>query len=162
MKLYEIAQNYKNLLELLDDETIPAEVVAQALQEVGDELEVKADNVVKFIKTLEHEVEAYKAEEKRLATNRKAIETKIETMKAYLLTNMQSTGKKEITTPLFKLKIAKTPASVKITDELAIPQRFIKENITYTISKTDIKEALKNGEIVEGATLEAGERLNIK
>lgn len=162
MKLYEIAESYRNLQELLEDETIPVEVVNEALQQVEGEFEYKAENIIKLIKSLEGEIAVYKEEEKRMASNRKALEAKTANLKDYLLNNMQGMNKKEVKAGLFKLKIARNPVSLKIEDESKIPTQFVNEVVTKVIDKTAIKEALKSGEIIEGCSLEQGERLNIK
>ena len=45
-------------------------------------------------------------------------------------------------------------------DETLIPKEFMREKITYEPDKKAIKEAIQDGEIIEGARLE--EKLNIQ
>ncbi|MFR5747044.1 MAG: siphovirus Gp157 family protein, partial [Romboutsia timonensis] len=77
MKLYELTQNYLNLQELLENPEIPAEMIETALNEVGGQIEDKAENIAKLIKTLEADVSGFKAEEKRLADRRKSLENRV-------------------------------------------------------------------------------------
>lgn len=160
IKLYEIAENFRNLQELLEDETIPAEVIEAALNEVQGTFEEKAENIVSFIKSLEGEVAAYREEEKRLAANRRTIENKVESMKNYLFSNMQVMGCKNIKTPLFKISVKKNPASVMIDNLEAIPEDYLV--FKMEADKKKLAEVLKAGETVEGCHLEQKESLSIK
>ena len=73
MKLYELAENYNELLEILDNEEATAEELADTLDGINDAIEVKVDNICRVRKYLEGKVEVYKAEAKRLtnASSRK-------------------------------------------------------------------------------------------
>lgn len=160
IKLYEIAENFKNIQALLEDETIPAEVIEAALQEIQGKFEDKAENIVNFIKSMEAEALAYREEEKRLAANRKALENKAESMKNYLFTNMKVMGYTTVKTPLFKLNVKKNPASVVVDDLAIIPEDFLV--FTMEANKKKLAEKLKAGEQVEGCHLEQKESLSIR
>lgn len=60
MKLYDLAQNYLNLQGLLEDETVGTDVINKALNEVGGEIEDKAENIAILIKNLESDAEGFK------------------------------------------------------------------------------------------------------
>lgn len=90
MKLYDLAQNYLNLQGLLEDETVGTDVINKALNEVGGEIEDKAENIAILIKNLESDAEGFKREEERLATKRSAVENRIKGLKTYLDTTMLS------------------------------------------------------------------------
>ena len=51
MKLYELTESYLNLQELLENPEVPQALITAALEQVGEELEVKAENIAKLIKT---------------------------------------------------------------------------------------------------------------
>lgn len=74
--LYEITERYNNLLELLDNEEITEDVLSSALNDVQDEFNEKALNIVKFIKNLESDVNGLDAEEKRLKAKKMAYKNK--------------------------------------------------------------------------------------
>ena len=69
---------------------------------------------------------------------------------------------KAIETPIGKISVVNNAESVEIYDESLIDKKFIKTKIEETISKTDIKNAIKNGEEVQGARLVRNTRLAIK
>lgn len=160
MKLYEIADRYKNLEELVGNEGIPQNMVLSALAEVQEEFEVKADNLVRIIRNYEAECEAYKLEEKRLADKRKAAENKIQNLKDYLKSNMIILDKKKIKTSLFNLNIQNSQPSVELVNEELIPQEYIV--VKKEVAKKPLLEALKQGIEVPGATIRQSQNLRIK
>ncbi|WP_283699127.1 siphovirus Gp157 family protein [Clostridium perfringens] len=160
MNLYELAQNYLNLQELLENPEVPRELILESLGEVGGELEEKAENIAKLIKTIDLEVKAIEEEEKRLANNRKAMKNKSKALKDYLEGAMISTGKTKFKGNLFSFNIQKNAPSVDIIDENLIPKEFIE--FEPIIKKKEILAALKNGEVIEGVRLKQTESLRIR
>ena len=160
MKLYELTQNYLNLLDLLENPEVPAEVVQVALEEVEGNFEDKAENIIKLIKSVEGDIKAYKEEELRLSTRRKILENKVTNLKEYLESSLKAIGKKEIKGKLFTLRIQKNAPSVVIDDLNTIPKEYL--TVIEKIDKTKLKEDLKNGLEIPGARLEASESLRIR
>ena len=77
MKLYEIAESYKNLLEVLEnteENEELQELVKKSMEEIEGDLTEQCKNICMIIKNYEADIKAYKEEEKRLATNRKRLE----------------------------------------------------------------------------------------
>ena len=74
VSLFDISERYLNIAELLDNPDIPEEMLVEALDEIKEEFTAKADNVVRFIKSIEGDCETLKKEEKRLSEKRKALE----------------------------------------------------------------------------------------
>ena len=161
MKLYELTQNYLNLLDLLENPEVPAEMVQAALEEVEGNFEDKAENIIKLIKSVEGDIKAYKEEEIRLSTRRRTLENKVINLKVYLESSLKAIGKKEIKGKLFTLKIQKNAPSVVIDDLNTIPKEYLKESLIL-VDKTKLKEDLKNGLEIAGARLEASESLRIR
>ena len=161
MKLYELTENYRNLQDLLDNPEIDQDLITNALDEVGEQLEEKAENIAKLIKTLEVEVNGYKTEEKRLADRRKTLENRITGLKSYIDAAMKATGKKKFKGQLFSFNIQKNPPSVNITDSTLIPKEYYIEQEPVLDKKTVLAE-LKNGVIVPGTELKQTESLRIR
>ena len=161
MNLYELTENYRNLQELLDNPEIDQEIITNALDEVGEQLEEKAENIAKLIKTLEVEVNGYKTEEKRLADRRKTLENRITGLKSYIDAAMKATGKKKFKGQFFSFNIQKNPPSVNITDSTLIPKEYYIEQEPVLDKKTVLAE-LKNGVIVPGTELKQTESLRIR
>lgn len=162
MKLYELNQNYMNMLELLENPEIPEEVIQEGLNKIGEDIDLKVENMAKLIRTIDLQAKAYKEEEKRIANNRKVLENKVKNLKSYIQESMISTNKKKIKGNIFTLSIQKNAPSVNITDLDNIPDEYKKKEIVITPDKKAIKDLLKQGEIVEGAELKQTESLRIR
>ena len=161
MKLYELTQNYLNLQELLENEEIPKEMITEALDNVGEELEAKAENIAKLIKTLEVDITGYKAEELRLSNKRKSLENRVKSLKEYLDNAMKVTGKIKFKGQLFSFSIQKNPPSVNVIDEKLIPEEyFIPQE--PALDKKRLLSDLKSGIKVEGAEVKQTESLRIR
>lgn len=160
-KLYELSQNYNNLLELLDNQDIPQEVVTEALNQVGEEIEVKAENIAKLIKTLEVDINGFKEEEKRLADRRKSLENKVKCLKTYLEDTMKATGKTKFKGQLFSFNIQKNAPSLNIEAEDNIPKNFYIEQAPVLDKKSLLAE-IKQGLEVTGVTIKQTESLRIR
>ena len=160
MRLYQMTQNYLNLQELLENPEVPEEIVLKSLGELDEELEEKAENIAKLIKTLELESKAIKEEETRLATNRKVMENKAKRLKEYLESSMIATGKIKFKRKLFSFNIQKNAPSVEIDNFELLPKKFIE--FEPKAKKKEILAALKNGEVIEGVRLKQTESLRIR
>lgn len=161
MKLYELTENYLNLQELLENPEVPQELITNALDQVGEELEVKAENIAKLIKTLEVDIAGFKEEEKRLSDRRKSLENKVKNLKEYLDRAMKATGKTEFKGKLFSFNIQKNAPGVSIIDEKLIPKEYLIEQAPV-IDKKAILNDLKNGEDIPGVEIKQTESLRIR
>lgn len=164
MTLYELTEDYMNLLELAEDPDIDEQAFTDTLEGIDGALEDKAEGYAKVIRTLEGDAAACDAESKRLRNKKQTIENNIRRMKAALQYAMQATGKTKFKTALFSFGIQKNPAAVVIDEGYIenIPDRFLIPQDPQ-IDKKAIKEALKAGEDLEGlAHLESTESLRIR
>lgn len=162
--LYEITQDYLQILSMMEDPELDPQTLADTMEAVEGELEIKAENYAKVMKNLEADVAGIKAEIDRLSERKKTIENNIKNMKSALQMAMETTGKTKFKTELFSFGIRKNAPSV-IMDEPYIenvPERFLKYS-EPTINRSAIKEAIQNGENLEGlAHLEQSSSLSIR
>lgn len=159
-KLYELANNYRNLIELIDREDVEQDLIQNALKECQGDIEEKVDNIIKLIKNTESDIEGYKAEEKRLNARRKSLENTVTSLKNYLDSTLKGLGLTEVKTKLFNCKFQKSKASVLIQEQELIPKDFIV--MEEKVDKKKLYDALKAGEKIEGASLKENESLRIK
>lgn len=166
MKLYEIATQYQNIAELLaDPEFADNQDITTALDNIEDDFNNKAVNVVKAINIAEHDIDAIDSEIKRLTAMKKARQNRIDEIKNYLKFNMQKTGIYKIECPLFKISYSERAQSAVEIDEKLFMDNNINEdfvNVKITPNKTAIKDALKRGENVIGAKLVDSQVLTIE
>lgn len=150
MKLYELSKAYQNLLDMQDE--LDEQTFTDTLETIQDEVEHKAENTAKIIRTMEAEAKALKEEEERLAYRRKSIENRIRRLKDYLLDNLEASGVNKVKGKHLSVRIQKTPPSVNILDEKAIPEQFYVEQ-QPKLNKKALIEELKNGGKITGAEL---------
>lgn len=164
MTIYELTGELLSLYEMAEDPEIDAECLADTIEAVSGEFEIKADGYVKVIKQMEADAEALKKEADRLTERKRTIEKNIERIKSTLQNAMNKTGKTKFKTELFSFSIRKNPAKVILADGIDIDNvdaEFIKF-ADPEIDKSAVKEALKNGVELSWARLEQGESLSIK
>lgn len=168
MKLYELVQEEQHLNELflaaIDEETgeiKDSQVLDELETELKNALTTKSAGIIKVIRQQESDIEIVEAEIERLKAVKERMKKGVEGFKHYIKYNMVQMDLKKIETPLGNLSLRQTTAT-DIYDESVLPKEFLKEKITYTPSKTDIKKALQNGEEVPGARLVVNTNLNIK
>jgi len=162
--LYQLAAEYRADLETLADLDLPPEAVADTLESLGGELQVKAQNVVAFMRNLESTAAAIKEAEASMAARRKAIENRVASLKRYVLDAMQSNGIQRIDCPLFAISIAKNPPAVEIFDERQLPNDYLTDPPppAPVPDKKLIAQVLKAGHDVPGARLVQGVRLAVR
>lgn len=155
MKIYEIPGALRDLLDRLDADPDTGEVDGDALAayaEYQGQAAEKLEGTACYVRELEAEAEAIKAEEDRLAKRRKALENKAARLKTYLMPALEAVGGK-VKGVMASLRISRTQA-VKVLDLEALPEAFRRIKTTIDPDKTAIKKALKSGEDIPGAVLE--------
>jgi len=159
MNLYELKENYLKVLELIES---GEEGLEDTLESINDAIEVKAENYAKLIRNLEGNVNTLKTEIERLNDRKKSFENSIDRLKENLKLAMIQTGKEKIKTDLFNITVANNPAAVNIPNEDLIPDEFIRYETIKKIDRIAIRDALKNGAIMDFAELTVGKGLRIK
>lgn len=164
LKLYEIANQYRELEALADSGEIPAEVIRDTLEALGGDLEAKATNVAKFVRNLEANADLIDQAAEAMRQRAARIRKRAESVKAYLLWNMQTTGITKIEAPEFVIALRDNPPSVRIMDGARIPAEYMvqPEPPPPRPDRKAIAAALKAGKNVDGCYLEAGQRVEIR
>ena len=151
LSLYQITNAFPALME---SEEITPEDKAKIEEELTILLQQKSQNIIGYTKNIELTINAMKEEEDRIASNRKTLENKLARFKQYVKECMENNGITKIETGLGTLSIAKSPVSVEIVNEEAIPNNFKQEIVTVKVDKTKIKENFKEtGEIPDGVNI---------
>lgn len=165
--IYELTTEYLELMAMMADPDVDPQIIADTMEAIDGEIEVKADNYAKIMKSLESDANGLKAEEKRLQERRQTIEKNIDNMKQRLQTMMKTTGKTKFKTDLFSFNIAKNGGKAPLIIEEGtttdnVPLEYIKF-MDPVLDNESIRNALEAGETLEFAKLgERGESLRIK
>ena len=163
MKLYELTDQYDEVINLLYDGETDEQTILDTLESIEGEIEDKADNYARIIKNLSAEAEMVK-EADRLDRRRKSLEARADWLKRTLKANMEFIGKTKFKTALFSFSISKNGGKqpMMITENLGeIPNKYLIQQDPL-INKEAIRELLKEKE-VDWARLEPyGTHLNIR
>ncbi len=162
--LFEIAAQYRADTDKLADLDLDDQTLADTLESMGGELEVKAQNVVFFARNLEATAAAIKEAEAQMAKRRKAMENRSAGLLKYVQTCMEVAGISKIECPHFKLAIQNNPPSVNVFEPGLIPAEYMHQPDTPPAvpDKPSIAAALKAGKDVPGAVLTTSTKLAIK
>lgn len=154
MNIYEINKEIMGCIDLETGEIINFE----RLKELKLEKNEKIENIALWIKNLNAESEAIKEEIKALSERKERKEKKLEQLKEFLSNILEN---QKFETARVAISYRKS-ASLNILDEAKIDKQFIKEVITTSIDKMAIKEAIKAGQVVEGAEIVEKQNIQIK
>ena len=159
MNLYELTENFLAVQTSIEEGNTD---LIDTLEAIEGAIEVKAQGIIAVTRNITSQIDAIKAEEKRLADMRKARENHLKRLKEYVLDNMQQTGKQQIKTELGVMRIQASPARLVVNKPEDVPaeyQTIIPEH--YEVDNERVKEALKAGKEVPGAELVQGVHLRI-
>jgi len=147
-----------DLVELDLDAPENQEIMVKTFNALG----VKVDSYVAVNQFAESQIERFKNEIEFLTRQKKKFETLQENLKNRALFALQTLDKKEIKSQTGH-KISWTKyESVMIDDISLLPDWAVKKTTTLTANKTQIKEALKANQKVDGAHLEVNTYAMIK
>jgi hypothetical protein len=162
--LYQLAAEYRDAAERMADLDLPAEVIADTLEGLAGDIEVKATNTAQMVRNIETLAEQIKAAEKAMAERRKALEARADWLRSYLLANLIAAGISKVESPWFSLTVRQNPPSVALDDVSLIPTDYWRAVLPPppAIDKVAIKAAIEAGHDVPGARVVRGQRLDIK
>ncbi|OHR51890.1 siphovirus Gp157 family protein [Staphylococcus sp. HMSC056D08] len=158
--LFNLNQDYKELLDLME-QGIEPEVLKDTMESIEASIDVKVDNTIGLIRSVEGDIETVDKEIKRLQTVKKQKQTFIHTLKTLLqdmLEYRQLQNYRTTTNYIYKRRNA---PSVFITNEKLIDKSYFIEQAPK-LDKKALKEDIQNGADVPGAELHESESLVIK
>lgn len=159
--LYEIDGMVLTVLEnglIFDEETGEILWDEDNFAQLEMERNAKLEAVACYVKGLEAEAAAIRAEEKALASRRQVKESKAERLRDYLTRSMEMMGDTKLETARVALSFRKSEA-VELDERLLSDEWFVAK---YAPDKAGIKKALKAGIHVAGAELVERRNLQIK
>lgn len=152
MNLYEINQE---IMTCWDEET--GEILdVQRFDALQLALEDKLEGIGCYIKNLEAEAAALKAEEQAFAARRKRAENKAASLKNYLSGYLQGCP---FETLRVKVSFRKSE-SLEVLESAVIPEEYLKYSVD--VNKADLKAAVKAGLVLDGVQLVQRNNIQIK
>lgn len=127
------------------------------IDNVGTALAEKAESYIFVTRRLEANAAFFKEEAEKYTRAAKALCNASDRLKDKLKEAMVATGKDEIIGDTMKIVLSDSQPKLVVEDETKIPQSF--KIVKYEIDKSRIKDLLKTGEEIPGASLETGKTL---
>ncbi len=162
MNIYQIQNEFQLIIaEVINNEGEITPEIETALTINKEQLQSKAVDYSYVIKQLDSDCEQIDAELKRLQQLKKVRTNLSDRLKNTISNAMNLYEVEKIETPLIKL-LFRNSESVEITNESQLDACFIVTKTVTSPDKKAIKDAIKNGEIVTGATISYNKNLQIK
>ena len=161
MTIYELTQEYMELLAMAEDEHTDSKTIADTMEAIQGEIEEKADGYAKIMLELNAEAEGIGKEIDRLTNKKRSLENNVKYMKQRLQIAMEATGLKKFKTSLFSFGIQKNPPGLVIDDYDKIPEEYMVPQ-PPKVDNARIKEELKSGVEFGWAHLSQSESLRIR
>jgi hypothetical protein len=153
MNLFEIDSALQQCFDAETGEILNPE----SLEALSMEREQKIENIALWIKDLEAEAQALKAEKQAFEERQKAAERKAASLKKYLLSALGGENFKTIKAAVTFRKSQK----VEVPDVYKLNENFVRYS-EPTADKAAIKKAIQAGQTVEGATLVESLSISVK
>ena len=158
-QLYVLTQSYNQLLEMLEEGE--NEAITNTLEAIQEDIEDKAENIAKIIRTLDADVNVLKEEEKRMADRRRSLENKRDYLKEYLQQQLEFAGLQKIKRPTLTVAIQNNPPSVEVLDETLIPSHYMIPQPSK-VDKKSILSLLKDGQNIPGVEMKQSRSVRIR
>lgn len=163
-ELYRLTGDYINaynaLMESVDDETGEVDIsLVEKFNEIEGEFDEKVEQTNYVRMSLISEAEEIDDTIKRLERRRDGIKRHAKSLEDYII-NAMTTANRDKIKGKYAVVVLRSAKKTVIDDVALLEDRFIR--FKKEPDKTAIKEAIKNGEVVEGARVEESNYLQIK
>ncbi len=162
--LYDLMGDYDAIQQAFEDDDITMgelEELLDALEESKDDLRVKVDNICRLLGNTKGDIAKFRAEEKRLAARRKAMENKEKRVRDWLKSTMDILDVEKMKTNTFEVSIVEQGHKVIVVDEDQVPEEFLR--VKKSADMTKIQRAYKeDGEIVSGCDVVMQKAMRIR
>lgn len=151
MKLYEIPGTIRAALERIEVDEETGEIINAAdLDAVEAEAHEKLESTALYVRELNAEADALKAEIERLTDRRRSLEKRSTFLKCLMLQGLDALGAPKLKTPMVTISIRTSRAVDLDADALdKLPESFVR--VKREADKTAIKSAIEGGFDVPGA-----------
>lgn len=164
MTLYELSEQFAQLMEAIENGEIPEEAIADTLEGLTGDFDEKADNIACIIKNELAIADRIKYESDQMYERMSAHNKRAKFLKEYLSKQMQRAGRKKIETARNCISFHPSIRTVVDNENEFVREYpdYCKQDIAYKIDKAAIRAALKSGREIKGAHLEQSQNIQIK
>lgn len=176
MRLFDLTSAFQNLLELAAE----GEDFEAALDELRGDIEEKAENYAKVIKSLEAEAAAISEEAKKLQAKAQHRTNAVDRLKAHLMAGLEAADIDKVTGELYTVALQNSSPSVEVEDWSQLPDAYVFGTVKLpwqeitdmgftatseepTIDRRAILDDYKaTGIVPAGATIKQGRHIRIR
>lgn len=151
-QLYKIANEFAELA----NSDLPTEMIADTLEGIEGEMEIKVEQCLAIIKNEMSYAAALRDEAGRFQERARQSEGRIDRLKTYISESLITTGKSTLKAGIHQVTVRSGVKSVEITNVDDIPVDFVEYQTTIKPDKMAIKKQIEAGIDVPGATLKTG------
>lgn len=160
--LYDISQKYVEAFENLNVDEETGEIIDfDIIEALTQQFDEKIENIACYIKNNVSMIAALKAEEATFSDRRKRLERRVDGLKRYITSCMDTVGRDRFETPLCRITFRKSE-SVNIEDEDKIPAEYIVVVEQRKPDKAAMKKAIQSGQVIDGISLLEKRNIQIK
>lgn len=159
MNLFQLGQQYEELAQRGD---LDPTLLADTLDSIDDTWTEKANNIAKWIESLDADVEWLMKKKRSISDELSYRKNLRANLMTYLTSAIDDRGLKEVHTDDYILRPRNYKQRTVIDDEGKVPAEFKHTNEVVAVDKTAVYKALKNGEKVPGAHLKPNRKTSIK
>lgn len=173
MTLFDIDSKIRQFLDSLysaaDSDGTIDDADFKELEALQAEKNTKVENIALYIKELEIEASALKAEADKLKARAEVATNKADRLRRYLKDSLWADNAERLKTSKDKTVFESTRCKLSfrrseslVIDESLLPKKYYAKKITEAPDKTLIKELIKSGKHIKGAELRENQSLQIK
>lgn len=161
MRLYDLAQQYNDLIDLLQDETdYDLQVMIQGLE---GRIEEKIENTAKVLKSLEADAATLDAEIQRLMKRKATLGNNVAKLKSGIESTMRTLNIDKVQGTLHTISFKKNPPKLNVIRESDIPYEFYNEPVVEPkLDRKKLLDAMKKGLVIDGVEVIQETSLTIK
>lgn len=167
MTLYEIADQYQQMLTEMEEYDLPEDVILNTMECIQDTADEKIDAIASIIKNLTGDIKALKEEAAALTARAKTKQNNVDRLKSYLTAYLPKVGYagKAFENQRHRVSWRKS-SQVEILDGFVEwAEQNAEDLLRYTVpepNKTAIKDAIADGEEIPFAQIVEKQNLQIK
>ena len=169
MNLYQIEQDLLDLYAQVEEnngEITPE--IEERLNITQENFTNKLENYTRFVKVLEGDIALMDSEIERISKLKQTKQNLVNRLELSMLNALKLFGNKDPKKDIWRFDLitfklsTRQSQSVEILDETVIDSKYKVVKVTEAISKTLIKEAISDGQAVNGAIIKINHSLSIK
>ena len=175
--IYELAEQYKQLIEFAEEEDID---ISDILLGIAETLDQRMENLVLSVRTLEAQATSLETEIERLKNKKAAVTNHIDRVKKYARELLEASGRTKGGGTLGSIALQNSPLSLVVDNENSIPDIYMRASLTVqldelpeefsghpslkvTVDKKAIIELARNDNFaVDGTHVERNQHLRLR